>query len=152
MNPRIAAFYVLFASVFGFSLYVTACTASITPSYLSGIIYIRWFSPFLVLIFSFGLVSFFAQHSREITRFVQLAWVLCSIVFVMVLSSESSHRTFTPEPPPERTIYSTVSFALVEPQFSNRSYSGPIYSAVLAGLLWLIHRARNKSGHQSHTG
>ena len=75
MNPRLAAFSILFAPVFGLSLYLLACTASISPRYQPDIIYIRWFSPLLVLIFSHGIVLFLVQHPREITRFLQRALV-----------------------------------------------------------------------------
>ncbi len=144
MNPRLAVFSILFAPVFGFSLYLLACTASISPRYQPDIIYVRCFSPFLVLIFSFGIALFLARNRREITRFVQIALVLCAIVFVLILSAESRHSMTAPILPEERTLSSTVHFALAQPQFSNRSFAAPIYSAVLASILWLVDRARRK--------
>ena len=144
MSPRLAAFSVVFAPVFGFSLYLLACTASIYPRYQPDIGRIRWFSPFLILIISFVIASFLAQRPREVVRFLQLALVMCALAFAIVIGGDSSSSTTYLTPPVERTLGSTVTFALSHPQFSNRSYAAPFYSAVLAGILWLVHRARNK--------
>ena len=149
MSPRIIVFCAVFAPIFGFSLYLLACTASIYPSYQPDIGRIRWFSPFLVLVISFVVASFLAQHSREVVRFLQLALFLCGIVFVIILSGGSSSFASVPNTPEQRTLRSTITLALVHPQFSNRSSAAPFYSAVLAAVLWLVHRARNKPNERN---
>ena len=149
MNPRLTAFAIVFAPVFAFSLYLLACTASIHPSYQPDIVRIRWFHPGLVVIVSFVIASFLAQHRREVVRFLQLALVLCAIIFFIVVGGHSSRSAITPIPPAERTLHSTVSFALAQPQFSNRSFAAPFYSAALVAILWLVHRTRNNPNERN---
>jgi len=143
MKPIFRAFAFVFAPIFAFSLYLLACTASIGPSYQPDIARISWFHPGLVLIVSFIIASLLAQHRREVVRFLQLALVLCAVAFVIVVGGDSSGSVSTPPSPAGRTLHSTISIALAHPQFSNRSYSAPFYSAVLVAILWLVHHKRN---------
>ena len=142
MNPRLTAFSVAFASVFGFSLYFLACTASIYSNYQPDISRVHWFNPCLVLLVSFVIASRLAQRRLEIVRFLQLALALCAIIFVIILGGHSECSVASPIPPAERTLKSTVCYALAKPSFSNRSFASPIDSALVAAILWWVIRAR----------
>ena len=149
MSPKLKAFSAVFAPVFTFSLYLLACTASIYPRYQPDIGRIRWFHPGLILIVSFVTASFLARHYSEVVRFLQLTLVLCAVVFAIVLAGHTSRSVIAPTPPAERTLHSTITFALAQPEFSNRSFAAPFYIAVLTAILWLVHRARNNSNERS---
>lgn len=140
MNQRFAIFYVLFAAVFGFSLYLQACTASIGPSYQSDIERIRWFHPLLVLLLSFVVAARLSQHSREVVRFLQLAVALSATIFTVVIGSRACRPSVSPSPPVQRSLLSTINFALTHPNFSNRSLAAPLYSIIFAAICWRLYR------------
>jgi uncharacterized membrane protein SirB2 len=145
MNLRLVAFSLVFTPVYALLLYLRACTASIFPHYQPDIERFNWFSPQLVLILSFVIASFMARRPSEVVRFLQFSLAVCAIVFIFIIGCHAGSPAITQNPPAERTLGSTVSFALKHPQFSTRSYAVPFYNAVLAAVLWLVHRLRNRT-------
>jgi hypothetical protein len=141
MNPRFAILCIAFSGVFGFSLYLLACTASIDSDYQADIGRIRWLNPFLVLVLFFIASWFLASKKRELRLFLLIGLAECVLVFVLILVVKSSGPEY-PTPPTPRTLMSTVGFSLAHPQFSKRSYAVPFYSAMLLGILWLVYRVR----------
>ena len=149
MSPRFAVFSGVFALIFGFSLYLLVCTASISPKYQPDIHLVRWFSPFLVLIVSFIFVTRLAQCRQEVIRFLQLSLILCTIVFVLVVAGQS-HRSETASIPADHgTLAATLGSALAHPQFSNRSFAPPVYCGGLVGILSLVHRNMSRRREQN---
>jgi multisubunit Na+/H+ antiporter MnhC subunit len=144
MNPRFIILCCIFAVVFGFSLYLLACTASIYPDYQPDIGRIRWFDPTVVLTSFFIAAWFLSQRQTELRVFFLLALSECAAVSVIVLVADLSDTTVSSLRPSERTLWNTISFSLVHPQFSNRSYASPFYSAILIGILWLFCRNRSR--------
>jgi multisubunit Na+/H+ antiporter MnhC subunit len=142
MAPRFIIFCCIFAAVFGFSLYLLACTASIYPDYQPDIGRIRWLQPALVLVVFFIGAWFLAQRQTELRVFLLITLAECAAIFLIVLVADLSHDTVSATRPDERRLWTTVMFALRHPQFSNRSYGAPLYSAIVAGILWLIYRSR----------
>ena len=142
MSTRFIILCCVFAVVFGFSLYLLACTASIYPDFQPGIGSIRWFHPAVVLTFFFIAAWFLAQRQTELRVFLLIALAGCAAISLIVLVADLSDATVSSVRPSERTLWSTISFSLAHPQFSNRSYAGPFYSAVLIGILWLLYRSR----------
>jgi hypothetical protein len=149
MNPRFAILCFMFAAAFGFSLYLLACTASIYSDYQPDIGRIRWLHPALVLILFFIAAWFLARRDAELRVFLLLGLAECALVFMLILVGDLVEPQF-PAPPAPRTLLSTVSFSLTHPQFSNRSYSAPFYSAILLAILWLIYRSRSRR-HERNT-
>jgi len=145
MSTRFGIFCLFFAPVFGFSLYLLVCTSSLHDSYQPGIGRIRWFSPIIVLVASFVIASLLARNSSEVVHFLQIALGLCAVIFVVVAVGRATRPVNPPTPPSERTLHSTIGFALAHPRFSNRSLGAPISHAVVIAILWLIHRARTKA-------
>jgi hypothetical protein len=147
MTPRFTIFCCSFAVVFGFSLYLLACTASIYSDYQPDIGRIRWFHPALVLILFFIAAWFLAKRDADLRFFLLLAFAECGLLFLFILIGDLLEPQFT-SPPATRTLSSTISFSLAHPQFSNRSYAAPFYSAMLVGILWFIYRSRSRRCHE----
>lgn len=134
----------VFAVVFGFSLYLLACTASIYSDYQPDIGRIRSFHPAVVLTSFFIAAWFLAQRQTELRVFLLIALAECAAVSLIVLVVDLSGAPVSSVRPSERTLWSTISFSLAHPQFSNRSYAAPFYSAILIGILWLLYRSRSR--------
>jgi len=122
MTPRFIIFCCIFAGVFGFSLYLLACTASIYPDYQTDIGRIRWFHPALVLVVFFIAAWFVAERHTDLRVFLLLALAECALLSLAIVLSDISDVTVSSSAPAERTFWTTISFSLAHPQFSNRSY------------------------------
>jgi hypothetical protein len=144
MTPRFIIFCFIFAAVFGFSLYLLACTASIYPDYQPDIERVRWLHPALVLVVFFSTAWFLAERYTELRVFLLIALAECAAIFLIVLVANLFDATVSSVRASERTLWSTISFSLAHPQFSNRSYAAPFYSAILIGILWFFYRSRSR--------
>jgi hypothetical protein len=102
-----------------------------------------------VLIVSFIAASFLAQSSADVRAFLLLALAVCAVLFLIILVGDFFRDAISPSPVVERTLWNTVSFSFTHPQFSNRSYAAPFYSAILIGGLWLIHRIRSQHNERN---
>ncbi len=104
MTPRFIIFCCIFAGVFGFSLYLLACTASIYPDYQTDIGRIRWFHPALVLVVFFIAAWFVAERHTDLRVFLLLALAECALLFLAIVLSDISDVTVSSSAPAERTI------------------------------------------------
>jgi hypothetical protein len=138
MAPRFIIFCCIFATLFGFALYLLACTASIYPEYQPDIGKVRWFHPALVLTLFFIPAWFLAHNQTDLRVFLLLALAECAAMFLIIVVGDLSGTTDSSARPDDRTLWTTLSFSLRHPSFSNRSYAAPLYSAIVVGILWLI--------------
>ncbi len=145
MSRKFVIFCFIFAVVFGFSLYLLACTASIYSNYQPDIGQIRWFHPVVVLIAFFIAAWFLAGRYSDLKSFLILALIECAVLFIFIRGSGSS--TYY-SPPANRTLWNTIHFSLANPKFSNRSYASPIFSTFFIGVLWLISRNYSRKKEQ----
>ena len=143
MNSRFAILCFLFAAAFGFSLYLFACAASIYSDYQPDIGRIRLLHPALVLILFFIAAWFLASRDADLRLFLLLGLAECALLFLLILIGDLGNPQY-PAPVAPRTLLSTVGASLAHPQFSNRSYATPFYSAILLAVLWLIYRNRSR--------
>jgi hypothetical protein len=143
MSRRFAILYFLFAAAFGFSMYLLACTASISSNYQPDIGRIRWFHPVLVLVLFFIAAWFLATRDADLRLFLLIGFAECALLFLFILVSDVVEHRFA-APPAPRTFLGTLGFSLAHPRFSNRSYAAPFYSALILGILWLVYRSRSR--------
>src|SRR5439155_15990027 len=99
--------------------------ASIYPDYQPDIGRIRWFHPAVVLVVFFIAAWFVAERHTDLRIFLLLALAECALLSLVIILGDFSDTTVSSSPPAERTLWSTISFSLAHPQFSNRSYAAP---------------------------
>lgn len=141
MNSKFAILCFLFAAAFGFSLYLSACTASISSDYQPDIGRIRLLHPALLLALFFVAAWFLARRDADLRLFLLLGLAECALLFLLILIDDLGNAPY-PAPPAPPTLLNTVHASLRHPQFSNRSYATPFYSAILLAVLWLMYRSR----------
>lgn len=137
MKPGFRILCLLFVLAFGFSLYLLACTISINSSYQPTIERIGWLHPFPVALLFFVAARFLTNSRRDLRVFLLLGLAECALVFLVVLVGDLVAPQF-PIPPAPRTLLSTIDFSLTHPQFSNRSYGVPVWSALLLTIFWRL--------------
>lgn len=143
MKPGFQILCLLFALTFGFSLYLLACTVSVNSDYQPDIDRIGWLHPFPVALLFFVAARFLANSRRDLRFFLLFGLAECALVFLIVLIGDLVDPQF-PIPPAPRTLLSTIGFSLTHPQFSNRSYGVPVWSALLLTILWGLLRCRSR--------